>query len=230
MTDRSTKNYILNRLPDEEFKLLLPELKEVSLKLGDVVNRPYEPIRDVLFPDNAMISVITGTPGGQLSEAGVVGHEGMLGIAVVLGAEATPHENIVQLAGTALKLSAKSIGEYFERCPALRKLLLRFTHAHMMQVTQTALCNRIHHTEQRLARWILMTHDRSDSDVLGLTQELLSIMLGVHRPSVSHVAGRFKKAGFIQYQRGRITVLDRNGTKRFAAVVTKSCKANTSLF
>jgi CRP-like cAMP-binding protein len=210
-----TKNYILRALPDNEYKLLLPELKEVTLKVEDVINHPYQPIPHVYFPNNSMISVVASTPDGQLSEAGVVGREGLLGIGVILGADTTPHENTVQLPGTALRIPTKSIREKFEQFPVLRNLLLRFTHAHMMQLSQTALCNRLHEVKKRLVRWILMAHDRSDSDVLPLTQELLSIMLGVNRPSVTTAAVQLKSEGYIKYNRGIITVLDREGLEDF---------------
>jgi CRP-like cAMP-binding protein len=209
--NRLTENYILRALPNNEYESLAPELEEVSLKVEEVINQPYQPIPYVYFPTNSMISVVASTPDGQLSEAGVVGREGVLGIAVMLGADTTPHENTVQLPGAALRITTKSIREKFDQCPVLHKLLLRFTHAHMMQLSQTALCNRLHDIKKRLSRWILMAHDRSDSDVLPLTQELLSIMLGVNRPTVSSAAVELKKAGYIKYNRGIITVLDREG-------------------
>lgn len=210
-----TDNYILKALPSDEYKSLLPQLEEVKLNVEQVINHPYQPIPYVYFPNNSMISVVASTPDGQLSEAGVVGREGLLGIGVVLGADTTPHENTVQLPGTALRMSTRSIREKFDQCPTLHKLLLRFTHAHMMQLSQTALCNRLHDVKKRLVRWILMAHDRSDSDVLPLTQELLSIMLGVNRPSVSTAAIQLKDAGYIKYNRGIITVLDREGLEDF---------------
>lgn len=214
--NRPTDNYILKNIPDNEYQLISPALQEVTLRVGDVLNYPYEPIPFVFFPNNAMISVIASTPDGQLSEAGVVGREGLMGIGVVFGADTTPHENTVQLPGTALKISTKVVREKFEQCPVLRKLLLRFTHAHMMQISQTALCNRLHKVEQRMVRWILLSHDRSDSDVLPFTQELLAIMLGVHRPTVSTIAAELKNGGYINYRRGKITVLDRKRLEDFS--------------
>jgi CRP-like cAMP-binding protein len=212
--ERKTENYILRSIPDEEFESLRPHLVEVSLQVGDVINYPYDPIPNVYFPNDAMVSVIASTPEGQLSEAGVVGREGMVGIGIVLGVDTTPHENAIQLPGTALQMSAGAIREKFESCPELRKRLLHFTHAHMMQLIQTALCNRLHLLEQRLARWILLAHDRSSSDVLPLTQEFLAIMLGVQRPTVSHAAQKFKTEGSIKYNRGIVTVLDRKAIEK----------------
>ena len=207
--NRLTDNYILKAIPDSEYEMIAADLQEVSLEVGHIINHPYEPIPHVYFPNNSMISVIASTPDGQLSEAGVVGREGLLGISMILGADTTPHENAVQLPGTALKMSTKSFREKFEQCSQFRALLLKFTHANLMQISQTALCNRLHDVKQRLVRWILMSHDRSDSDVLPLRQELLAIMLGVHRPTVSTVAVQLKDKGYINYSRGVITVLDR---------------------
>lgn len=208
---RVTDNYILKAIPDDEYEMMLPDLEEIKLQIEEVINYPYQPIPFVLFPNNSMVSVIASTPDGQLSEAGVIGREGILGISIVLGSDTAPHENTIQLPGTALRMPTKSIRGYFKQCPVLRDLILRFTYAHMMQLSQTALCNAWHSTEKKLIRWILMAHDRSDSDLLPLTQELLSIMLGVHRPTVSGTASKLKDEGYIQYSRGRITVLDRKG-------------------
>ena len=213
--NRLTDNYILKALPDDEYESLLPELEEVTLKVEQVINQPYQPIPYVYFPNNSMISVVASTPDGQLSEAGVVGREGLLGIGVVLGSDMAPHENTVQLPGTALRMSTKSIRKKFVQCPTLHNLLLRFTYAHIIQLSQTALCNRLHDVRKRLTRWILMAHDRSDSDVLPLTQELLSIMLGVNRPTVSTAAIELKGDGYIKYNRGIITVLNREGLENF---------------
>ena len=213
---RSIDNYILRALPDTEYEMIASRLQKKRLEVGDVVNRPYEPIPFVYFPEKAMVSVIAVTADGQSSEVGVVGQEGFLGISVVFGAETTPHENIVQLPGTAWSMPTDSIREMFDLCPQLRFVLLRFAHAHLVQISQTALCNRLHDSKMRLARWILMCHDRSAADFLPLRQDLLAVMLGVHRPTVSSVAIQFKDEGFIDYSRGRIKVLDRQSLENIS--------------
>ena len=133
----------------------------------------------------------------------------------MLGAEATPFENKVQIQGTAMSIPVAVIKEMFEQCQTFRQLLLRFTHSHMIQLSQTALCNSIHNVEQRLARWLLLSHDRSDSDVLPFTQEMLSLMLGVHRPTVAAITIRLKHRGFIEYKRGQILVQNRKQLEEF---------------
>lgn len=210
-----TDNYILKALPENESKLISSALEAITLEVGDIINHPYEAITYVYFPNNSMISVIASTPQGQLSEVGVVGQEGVLGVGVLMGTDSTPHENIVQLPGTAYRMPTNIFREMFEKCSVLRKLILRFTYAHMMQISQTALCNCFHQVEQRLARWILMSHDRSETDLLPLTQDLLAIMLGTSRPTVSISAAKLKDDGYIKYVRGKITVLDRKGLEDF---------------
>jgi CRP-like cAMP-binding protein len=212
--NRQTDNLILKSLSDADYEFLRRELEEVDLKVGIVINYPYDPIPHVYFPNNSMISVVASTPDGELSEAGVVGREGLLGIAVLLGTDTTPHQNTVQLPGTALRIATRTMREKFDRNENLRKLLLKFTYTHLTQLIQTALCNRLHAVEQRLARWILMAHDRSDSEILPFTQELLAIMLGVQRPTVSTIAVELKKDGYINYSRGRIIVLDRKSLEK----------------
>ena len=204
-----TANRILQALPADEFERLQPDLTRVDLKLGTIINRPYEPIPYVYFPENSMISVVASTPDGELAEAGVIGCEGLLGLAIVLGTDMTTHENMVQLPGSAYRMSSQALRTHFEEGGILRDLLLKFTYAHLTQLSQTALCNRLHLIDQRLARWILMAHDRAGADVLPLTQEVLAIMLGVQRPTVSGVAIELKKKGYINYSRGRLTVVAR---------------------
>jgi CRP-like cAMP-binding protein len=211
-----TENHILNSLPAEDFERLLPYLKKVHLTLGQILYRPEEPIKSVYFPDNAMISVLATTSDGQCAEVGVVGREGAAGIDVLMGVDSTSHECIVQIADGATMISTEAIRREFKLGGRLHDLLLRYMHAMMMQISQTALCNRLHSIEQRLARWLLMCHDRSAKDELTLTQDFLSIMLGVNRPTVTTAALILQGGGFIKYSRGKITITDREGLEEFA--------------
>lgn len=215
-TRPTTKNHILNALPKEDYERLRSHLEEVSLTLGQVVYQPDESIKYVYFPNNAMASVIATTPDGQCAEVGVIGREGAAGVSVLMGVDSTPHQTTIQLADGALRISTKAIREEFKRGGALQQILLRYMHAMMMQISQTALCNRLHSVEERLSRWLLMCHDRSATDELTLTQEFLSIMLGVNRPTVTTAALILQGGGFINYRRGKITVIDREGLQDFA--------------
>jgi CRP-like cAMP-binding protein len=212
----STKNHILNALPDEDYERLHPHLEPVKLTLGQVIYHPDEPIKYVYFPDNVMCSVIATTADGQCAEIGVIGREGVVGVDVLMGVDSTSNECMIQLADGALRIKTRIIRKEFKQNGALHDILLCYMHALMMQISQTALCNRLHSVEQRLSRWLLMCHDRSASDELTLTQEFLSIMLGVNRPTVTNAALFLQGGGFIKYTRGKLTITDREGLEDFA--------------
>jgi CRP-like cAMP-binding protein len=163
-----------------------------------------------------MVSVIATTSDGQCAEVGVIGREGIVGVDVLLGVDSTSNESTIQLSDGALRIKTEAVRKEFNKGGAFQKLSLLYIHALMMQISQTALCNRLHTIEQRLARWLLMCHDRSAADELTLTQEFLSIMLGVNRPTVTTSALVLQGGGFIKYTRGKITVLDREGLEDFA--------------
>jgi CRP-like cAMP-binding protein len=153
---------------------------------------------------------------GDAAEVGLIGREGFVGLAVLLGADHDDVEAMVQSPGTALRMDARAFREDLERIPALRTLLLRHVLVHHGQVVRTAACNGRHLTEQRLARWLLMAHDRVEGDEFPMTHEFLSLMLGVRRAGVTVAAGHLQKAGFIRYERGRIEVTDRPGLESVA--------------
>jgi len=153
---------------------------------------------------------------GDAAEVGLVGYEGMVGLPVLLGADHAEIEAIVQGPGTALRIDAKAFREALERIPALRTLLLRYALVQHEQVARTAACNGRHHIDQRLARWLLMAHDRAEGDDFPMTHEFLSMMLGVRRAGISTTASTLQKAGFIRYERGRMAVTDRPGLESVA--------------
>ncbi|MGI8493727.1 MAG: Crp/Fnr family transcriptional regulator [Pyrinomonadaceae bacterium] len=213
---RSTRNLILNSLPDENFARLLPDLEQVHLTLGQVIFRAEEPIEYVYFPNNSMISVIANTVNGQSAEVGVIGYEGIIGIDVLMGSNMTLNDNIIQLANSALRIKTAAVQKEFKRADAFHDSVLRFIRLMMIQISQTALCNRLHSVEERLARWLLMCHDRSPTDNLNLTQEFLAVMLGSNRATVTLSALTLQNIGYIKYSRGRITITDRPGLESFA--------------
>ena len=223
-TRHKTKNQILNALPDEDYQRLHNHLEPVELKLGQVLYRPEETITDVYFLNNAMSSVIATTPDGQSAEVGVVGREGIVGIDVLMQVDSSPNEQIIQLPGGALRIRTEIIREEFKRGSAFQDLSLRYIHALLSQISQTALCNRLHSVEQRLSRWLLMCHDRATGDELTLTQEFLAIMLGVNRPTVTTSALILQGGRLIKYSRGKITVLDREGLEDFTCDCYKVVK------
>ncbi len=207
----STRNQILNALPNNELEILLPHLERVNLPHAHILYRPDEKIEYVYFPDGAMISIIAYTEGGQSAEVGIIGGEGAAGVDAVLGAESTPNESVVQFGSGALRIKTETIRKYFGQCGVLHDSLLSFTQKLMMQISQKALCNRLHPLDERLSRWLLMCHDRSDSNHLRVTQELLAVMLGATRASVTLAAIEMQNTGYITYSRGNITIVDRDG-------------------
>ncbi len=189
-------------------------LHPVRLELGEILYEPEQRIEHVYFPTAGVISLLAAFEDGTTVEAGVIGREGMLGTPVVLGAETTPHQALVQAEGHALKMAARDLRAEAQKDGLLLDLLLRFTNALFTQVAQTAGCNRAHTIEQRLARWLLLTHDRVEQNEFAITQEFLSRMLGVRRAGVSVAANTLREMRAIDYRRGRVVVRDRPGLER----------------
>lgn len=207
----AVRNHLLSLLPSDDFLRLAGALRPVDLVLRQVLHQPDQPIAAVYFMEAGTASMIAPLGNGDALEVGMVGREGLVGLPVVLGTDVAVTEALIQVPGAALRLPATALKEALAGSPALKALLLRYVQAFHAQVTQTAACNGRHVLEERLARWLLMTHDRADGDVLPMTQEFLSIMLGVRRAGVSVAAGILQKAGVIDYAQGRITVVDRLG-------------------
>ena len=207
----SIQNRILAALPAGEYERLLPHLEEVRLNLGDVISQPDKKIEYVYFPKRGTISICAIMEDGSQVEVGVIGNEGMFGLPVFFKTETVPLQAMVQLPDGAVRMRAEAFSREVEHCPHLRNLLLHYAQAFFMQAAQTAACNRLHPMEGRLARWLLMCQDRTKSDLLQLTQEFISIMLGVRRAGVSTTAAKLKDGGLIDYQRGFIRILDRKG-------------------
>ncbi len=205
------ENRLLSALPIEEYKRLLPNLELVSLNFKQIIYAPDEPIEYVYFPNSGVISLVNVTEDGKTVEAGMVGNEGMAGIPVLLGADKMPSLAISQVVGDAVRMKADVFKREVTPGTSLYKLLLRYTQALLNQISQSVACNSLHPVERRCCRWLLMCHDRVRSDQFMVTQELLSQMLGVRRASVSVVAATVQKAGLIRYNRGRITIVDREG-------------------
>jgi CRP-like cAMP-binding protein len=167
-----------------------------------------ERISEVHFPDDAMISYLSGTAEGESLEVSVIGNEGVVGIASLLG-ESTAFRAVVQIPGRAYSMKREVLRREFKRHEGLHRLLLHYTNALIVQLAQTAVCNKFHSVEERFCRWLLMAHDRSVADTLPMTQEALARVLGSRRASVSVVAAAFQKKGAIRYSRGMLRILDR---------------------
>lgn len=203
------RNRILAALPADELGRLLPHLKPVTLEYKQVLYEPHKTIRYSYFPEDSVVSMVSTLIDKTVVEVGLAGREGIVCVATFLGANSTPHQGIVQVAGSAMRMKASVLRDEFQQCRKFQDLLLRYTQAHIVQIAQTAVCNRLHTLEARLSRWLLMIHNRVDGDDFPLTQDVISMMLGAQRTGVTEAAGALQKKGIISYSRGRITVLDR---------------------
>lgn len=209
-------NRLLATLPVEDYQRLLPNLKPVTFALGQVIYESQGHMKQVYFPTTSHVSLLYTMIDGSTAEVGLVGNEGLVGIALFMGGDTTPNRAIVQGAGDAFSMQAKVMQDEFKRGSAFQLSLLRYTQALIIQISQTAVCNRLHSTEQRLCRWMLMTHDRTHSDELQMTHEFISNMLGIQREAVSLAAHRLQDKRVISYKRGRIKILDRNELEKYA--------------
>jgi CRP-like cAMP-binding protein len=217
ITQDREQNLILRAIPPEEYAWLAPRLETVQVSLRDVLAESGQPWRWVYFPETAIASVLNRMSDGGIVEVGTIGREGMVGLAVLLDAEATPSHTIGQVAGTARRLAASTFSDGARERPQFQRLLHRYAHAYLTQVSQTAACNRLHDVERRCARWLLMTHDRvGEAPEFEMTHEFLSFMLGVRRAGVSDAMGGLQDAGIVSYRRGKVRVLDRAGLEASA--------------
>lgn len=205
------ENSLLAALPRKDYRRLLAGLQQVTLTFGEILYEPGETIRHVYFPDASLISLLTLADGHLALEVGLIGREGMVGIPLILGHNVSSVRALVQGSGTAMRMPAAQFRKEFRLSPPLQRELYRYTHTLMSQISQTAACNRFHVVETRLARWLLMTHDRVKSDQFLMTQEFLGHMLGVRRVGVTKAAQALQRRKLIRYSRGNITVLDRTG-------------------
>jgi CRP-like cAMP-binding protein len=215
-TQKTIRNRILAALPEPEFARLAGSLVRVDLELGQTLHRAGERIDEIYFPEIGFISALSVLSDGSPLEIGLIGAEGVAGVSVVLGAIASYGETMCQTGGGAHRISVEAFNDAVAHSPHLRDLLLRYVHVFGVQVAQTAACNAHHDLGQRLARWLLAAHDRSGMPELSLTQDLIAVMLGVRRSTVSVAAGQLQKAGVIRYQHGQITILDRLGLENAA--------------
>jgi CRP-like cAMP-binding protein len=206
------RNRLLASLPPDVLAALLPKMRHVTLTLRNTLLAADAEIEHVYFPEAGMISLVAIFADGKQGEVGIIGREGMFGAALLSGVSTNFTEANVQMTGSAFCMSASDLRCEIMSDGPLRATLLRYNEALSGQISQTAACNGNHEIEERLARWLLMAHDRGDSDELALTQEFMAIMLGVHRPSVTVSAGILQRAGFISYSRGgKVTIIDRAG-------------------
>jgi CRP-like cAMP-binding protein len=220
----SVPNRLLAALPRKDYRKLLPALEPVTLAFQEVLYEPNARIRHVYFPNDCFISMLTTVDADRAAEVGLIGSEGMIGVPVALGAAVSPFRAVVQGGGTAMRVKVADFRRDFSESAALRRELFLFTHLLMIQIAQTAACNRYHVVTQRMARWLLMTRDRVNSNEFRITQEFLALMLGVRRSRVSVAAGSLQERKLIGYRRGTVTILDQIGLEAAACGCYKTVK------
>jgi CRP-like cAMP-binding protein len=209
-------NHILAALPADAWQRLAPHMVLEDMPMGRVIHESGGKLDHIYFPTTSVIGLLYVMESGASGQIAVVGNEGLVGVALFMGGDTIPGTAIVQGAGQACRLDVHALRREFSRNGALQRLLLRYTQALITQMAQTAVCNRHHTIDQQLCRWLLLSLDRAPSDVMYMTQELISNMLGVRRSSVTEAALKLQGAGLIRYHRGRIEVLDRAGLEQRA--------------
>ena len=206
-------NRLLAAVPRVEYQKMADHLDPVTVSFGEVLYEPGEPIRHVYFPQNALVALLTLVDSDSALAVSLVAREGMVGIASALGLGTSPVRAVVQVTGTALRMTAAHFRATLKDNLPLQQEVHLYTHALMVQIAQTAACNRFHLIEARLARWLLMTRDRVNADHFYLTHEFLGDMLGVRRVGVTHAAMSLKQQNLIDYSRGNIDLIDIAGLK-----------------
>jgi CRP-like cAMP-binding protein len=209
-------NALLAALPRAEYRHLAALLEPVTLTFGDVLYEQDEAITHVYFPSDSLVSLLTLVDRHLALEVGLVGREGMVGVAYAMGIGSTPFRALVQGTGTAMRMKAPAFRRELNASPALQREVHLYAHALMAQVARTAACNRFHVVQERLARWLLMTRDRMRSDQFRLTHEFLANMLGVRRVGVTKAAHALRLRKLIAYSRGDITILNGRGLEAAA--------------
>ena len=213
---QSYRNRLLELLDPKDLDRLRPHLKPVAFDYRQSLYEANSPIPFVYFPNDGVASLVNMMANGSAAEVGTVGNEGIVGLPVIFGDRHAPTNAYIQVPGSGLRLQADVLSSEMDRSSSMRGIMLRYAHAFFNQVAQSAACNHFHSVEQRCCRWLLMTHDRVQSDRFLLTQEFLGMMLGVRRTSVTAVAGILKRRELIEYRRGQVTILNRPGIEKLA--------------
>lgn len=210
------RNHLLAAVSQAERERFFADLEPVTLSLRQILYGIGAPLEHIYFVEQGIASILTMMADGTTIEVGMIGREGAVGVSALLGGAVSAQHIVVQVPGTALRMNAKLCKGAFDQSEDVRNVILRFAESMMNLSAQTAGCNRLHSIEQRCARWLLMAQDRIQSDVLPMTHEFLSSMIGARRPGVTETAGEFQRSGLIRYHHGQVTIIDRQGLEAAA--------------
>jgi CRP-like cAMP-binding protein len=219
-------NWILNGVPESEFHQMRPHLEPVPFSLGETVLRQESEVAHAIFLNRGLVSLVTTLSEGRSSQVSITGCEGMIGIGLVGGLQRSVHSAVVQVEGDGFRLSASCLGHFLETAGVFRRLLTKYCAIQLMLVSQTAVCNRVHSVEKRLARWLLLCQDRLSSNTIKITHDFLSMLLGTDRPSVTLAAQKLQNEGILRTTRGNLSVL----TRRRLEESSCECYAATAQF
>jgi CRP-like cAMP-binding protein len=206
---KSVSNKILSSIPDDEYQAIRPYLEFLPLPERYTLHEPSDKLRFAHFPNSGLISLLVATEDGKTVEAGVVGNEGVAGIPLAVGITKSPLREVALISTDGFKVEASAMLNVLESTPRLQLTLSRYAVVQGMQIAQTVACNRLHHIEQRLARWLLMAQDRVNSELVAVTHDSLATLLGTNRPTVSYAAGILQKRKTIEYRRGAVKIVSR---------------------
>ncbi|MEC4816793.1 MAG: Crp/Fnr family transcriptional regulator [Scytonema sp. PMC 1069.18] len=221
----AAQNCLLDALPHKLYEKLIPYLRRVTLERGQRLHEPNEPIIDLYFPLDCVLSITITMNDGRTAETGIIGKREVIGVNAFMGdRETTQTTYIVQVAGSAMKIDAKVLLNEFDCNKQMRDVMLRYTQAFIAQLSQTTACNSLHNVEQRLARWLLEVRDRVEQNNLTLTQEFIAEMLGVRRSSVTQTAQKLQENSLIRYHRGNVEILDLQGLENYSCECFKTVK------
>ena len=219
----AAENELLRGLPFKESETIIPLLTFLRTSIHDVLHEPAEPIKFGYFMNSGLASILSVMEDGKSVEVGLTGKEGFVGCPLIVGLRTAPTRAVIQIEGSAFRIRAADLRQGLRRCPTLENRIQRFVQIMAMQGSQVAACNRLHEVSERLARWLLMSQDRVNSDTVSLTQEFLAHMLGTRRSSVTVAAGTLQKAGLITYTRGSVKIKNRAG------LLTAACECYGSM-
>jgi CRP-like cAMP-binding protein len=222
-----TGNRLLATLSKSDYLRILPGLQPTTLIFGEVLYEPGDTIKKVYFPNDSIISLLARMPADISLEVGMVGNEGMAGLPIFMGVDVSPTRALVQGAGSAMTMTASAVRFEANRLGSLHRLLHRYSHSLFTQVSQSSACNRFHSVDTRLARWLLMTADRLNTNQFRLTQDFMSSMLGVRREGVNKAAGALQADKLIRYSRGQIDILDRQALEAKACLCYSLMKSDS---